>query len=161
MRRLLLSGAAILAFAGIVVAQQNLSNRTMSGHEVVTISQSGPGGASLYAETSQFRNSQGVAIQASGAGNFIISITTATTIFTAASGGAQTVTLPPLPYDGQIVEITNGTAATAFTTGSVVNTSDGSTITGGASATALGTLAAGASAEWRYSLANNVWYRMR
>jgi ABC-type Fe3+-siderophore transport system permease subunit len=161
MRKYLLVGAAGIAFVVAATAQQNLTNRTMAGTEVVVISQGGPGGASLYAATAQMRNSQGVAIQASGAGNFAISINTATTIFTAASGGAQVITLPPLPYDGQITEIVNGTAATAFTTGSTVATSDGSTITGGATANALGTLAAGVSAEWRYSLTNNIWYRMR
>ncbi len=64
--------------------------------------------------------------------------------------------LPPLPYDGEIFEIINGSGG-AFTQCTVAAT-DGATIVNTAT---TGALAAGASTEWRYVLATTSWYRMR
>lgn len=156
----LLAGAAALACVVSFAVGQQLSFRSLSGNEVVE-AQLGIGGTGFFTPISQLRNSQGVAVTSSTSGTQSYTMATASLIFTAASGGSQTINLPPNPWDGEIFEIINGTASTAFTTGSVVATTDSSSIAGGSTANALGTLAAGASVEWRYSLTNTTWYRMR
>lgn len=160
--RTLMTGAALAALAFTlgweVHAQQNLTNRTLSGLEAWSVGQGGPGGPSIYVTTAQLRNSTGTQPTTSTSGTLVVPTTTATLISTSACGGTMTVDLPALPFDGEIFEWVNGTASTAFTTGCVVASTDGSTIVG---STAASTLAAGASLEFRYSLANNTWYKMR
>lgn len=160
MKRYLLAGAAALAClaAGYAIGQQ-LSFRSLTGNEIIT-AELGIGGGSFFLPVSEARNAQGVLNNAVTTGTLTMTTGTASLIFTAASGGAQTINMPPTPWDGEIFEICNGTAA-AFTTGSVVAATDGASFAGGATPTAIGALAAGTSIEWRFVQATNTWYRMR
>lgn len=157
-----LIGLPLALACGWAVAQQNVSNRTNNGTEAIVAAQGGPGGPSIFLTTGQLRNGMNMQTTASTSGTLsVLTPAISGLISTAACGGAMVVNLPTSPWDGQTVEWVNGTAATAFTTGCTVATTDGSTITGGAGANAVGTLAAGASAEWRYVLSTNTWYRLR
>jgi len=162
MKRYLLGGAAALLFGVVAGLAQQLTSRTLSGSEVI-LAQVGIGGTGLYIPTGQMRNAQGVVTTALTTGTLstLTNLNAATLISTAACGGTLTVNLPANPWDGEIFEWSNGTAATAFTTGCVVAATDGATITGGAGANAVTTLAAGSSAEWRYVQSTNTWYRVR
>lgn len=77
-----------------------------------------------------------------------------TIVFTAASVSA-TLNLPPFPFDGQVVEIINGSGS-AFTALTPATT-DGSTLVN----TGTYALAAGGSAQLYYLKVTNSWYRMR
>lgn len=147
--------AALALVAGVALGQQ-LTSRSLGGSETWQVGLGGPGGTSQFVTSAQFRNSQGVTNTAATTGTLTFTTSTASVVWTAASGGAQTINLPPLPFDGEIFEIINGTAG-AFTTGSVVATTDGSTV----DVTAIGALAAHSSLEWRFVLATNTWYKMR
>lgn len=157
--RALLAGAVIAALAtGLALAQiSGLTSRTLGGLEAWSVGVGGPGGPSFFVTSAQMRNSQGVGTTATTSGTITSAASTsvASLVFTTASVSA-TVNLPPTPYDGEIFEIINGTAG-AFTQCTVAVT-DGSTIVGAAT---TGALAASASAEWRYVLSTNSWYRMR
>jgi len=84
-------------------------------------------------------------------------LTTATgTLVSTAASASLAVTLPPLPWDGEIFEWVNGSGA-AFT-GATVTVSDGATLVNNAS---FATLAAGSSIEFRYALGTTSWYRVR
>lgn len=156
--RSFLAGAVIaaFAFAAGAIAQQNLNNRTMSGNEAIVIAQGGPGGPSLFTTTAQMRNSQGVTTTSQTTGTLASLTTSIASLVSTTASVSLTVDLPPQPFDGEIFEWING-AAGAFTAGTVAQT-DGSTIQG---STATGTLAAGASIEFRYVLATNTWYKLR
>jgi len=155
LRTLLVGALLALAFIGGVIAQTGLTSRTLSGNEAWQAGE-GIGGSSFFLTSGQIRNSQGVATTAVTSGTLsTITNTTGSVIFTAASV-STTVNLPTLPWDGEIMEIVNGSAG-AFTQCTVAAT-DGSTIVNGAVTGALGT---GTSAEWRYVLSTNSWYKMR
>jgi hypothetical protein len=158
-KRFLLYAALVVGglAAGVAVGQQ-LSSLTLTGNEVVTAEIGGPGGGSLFVPVSQLRNAQGVRTSPGGAINITLPDNNAATIiYVAAITGASTVTAPPAPWDGQIFEIVNGTAATA-NTGTVTFTANtGQTVINGA----VAALAAASSAEWRYNLATTTWYRIR
>jgi predicted acylesterase/phospholipase RssA len=154
--RTLVAGAVLaLAFIGGLWAQTSLTNRSMSGNEVVSMAQGGPGGPSLFVAASQLRNATGMTTTALTSGTLVLNNTTGTLVSTAASASLA-VTLPPLPWDGEIFEWVNGSGA-AFT-GATVTVSDGATLVNNAS---FATLAAGASVEFRYALATTSWYRVR
>lgn len=154
--RALLAGALVaLALAGGALAQIGLTNRTMSGSEVVTMAQGGPGGPSIFAPSSQLRNATGLTTTALTSGTLVLTTATGTLVSTAASASLA-VTLPPLPWDGEIFEWVNGSGG-AFT-GATVTTSDGSTLVNN---TSFATLAAGSSVEFRYALSTTSWYRVR
>jgi hypothetical protein len=154
--RTLFAGAALAALAATALwAQSSLTNRTMSGNEVVSMAQSGPGGASIFVPSSQLRNSQGVTLTALTTGTLVTTTATASLISTVSSASLA-VTLPPLPWDGEIFEWVNGSAG-AFT-GATVAVSDGSTLVNNSS---FATLATGASIEFRYALTTTSWYRIR
>ncbi|MBA0089297.1 MAG: hypothetical protein HRJ53_30265 [Acidobacteria bacterium Pan2503] len=134
-----------------------LASQSLTGNESWVVSVGGPQGTpGFYVTAAQFRNSTGVLTTAVTSGTITTTTTIGALIFTAAAAGV-TVNLPPTPFDGQIFEVVNGTAASAFTGTNIVAVTDGSTIVGNS----IGTLAAGASKEWRYVLATNTWYAMR
>jgi hypothetical protein len=156
--RALLAGALLaLAFAGGYAWAQQLTSRTLTGLETWQAGLGGPGGTSQFITTGQIRNSQGVITTAQTSGTLtpVVTSVTASIIYTAASV-STTIQLPPLPFDGEIFEIVNGSAG-AFTQ-CTVTTTDGSSLQG---ATTTGALAAAASTEWRYVLSTNTWYKLR
>jgi hypothetical protein len=155
--RALLAGAVIAAlglFAGIALSQQ-LTSRTLTGNEAWAVGIGGPQGPSLFITTAQSRNSQGVLNTALTSGSLVLTTNTATLVSTAASASLA-VTLPSLPFDGEIFEWVNGSGG-AFT-GATVTTTDGSTLVNN---TTFATLGAGSSVEFRYLIATNSWYRIR
>jgi hypothetical protein len=158
LRKSLLAGAVIAAFASGWAFGQALTSRSLTGLETWAVAIGGPQGPSQFVTSAQFRNSQGVTTTAATTGTLsTLTSTTATLISTAAAGGAMVVNLPALPFDGEIFEWVNG-AAGAFTTGNTVATTDGSTIQG---SNATGALAAASSIEFRYVLSTNTWYKLR
>lgn len=155
-----LAGALLaLAFLGVAaLAQTSLSNRSMSGNEVVSMAQGGPGGPSIFVVASQLRNATGMTTTALTSGTLVLTPTTGTLVSTAASASLA-VTLPPFPYDGEIFEWANGSGG-AFT-GATIAVSDGATIVNGGTGATLATLASGASVEYRYALSTTSWYKLR
>lgn len=153
-----LIGAAVIAapaFTAGVWAQQLTSN-TITGLETWQAGTGGPGGPSIFLTTGQVQNSQGVGTTAAVSGTINIPNTQADLITTAAVTGAMTVNAPANPWNGEIFELINGsgsanTATVTFTAAS------GQTVNGGA----VATQANQSSAEWRYVLATNTWYRLR
>lgn len=154
MKKLLLLTLGALAIAGVAWGQAQLTNRTMSGSEVVVVQQTGPGGPSLYAPTSQMRNSQGVLTSAQTTGTLVTTTATASLVLTGVAS-ALTIDLPPSPWDGEIFEVIVGQGTTI--TAPTITQTDGSTIVNGST----GPTTAGSSFEWRYALSTNSWYKMR
>jgi predicted outer membrane repeat protein len=156
MRKYLLAGALALAFAGGVAVSQQLSFTSLTGNEVLTAELGGPGGTGIFVPVSELRNAQGVQLTALTTGALTIPVTTATLITTAVVSGALAVTAPPVPWDGQIFEIANGSgSANTATVTFTANT--GQTVNGGA----VATQASQGSAEWRYVQSTTTWYRLR
>jgi len=155
-RTLLVGAILALAFTCGVLAQQ-LTSRNLLGSEVVVVELGGPGGGSQFVTIAQLRNATGVATtaQTSGTLSSLTNTTASTLVFTAASA-STIVNLPATPWDGEIFEIVNGSVGTF--TQCTVNVTDGSTLVG---LTTTGALTAGTSAEWRYVLSTNSWYRIR
>lgn len=155
--RALLAGAVIaaLAFSSGLFAQ-SLTSRTLTGLEAWSVGTGGPGGPSIFVTAAQIRNSQGTATTALTTGTLSTLTTSTASLISTAASVSLTVNLPATPYDGEIFEWVNGSAG-AFTAGTIAVT-DGSTIQG---SSAAGTLAAGASIEFRYVLATNTWYKLR
>lgn len=152
----LLAGVVIAALAfglGAVWAQQ-ITSRTLTGNETWTVAVGGPQGPSMFTTVAQMRNTTGVQTTALTTGTFSTPITTSNVIMLGAVT-ALTVNLPPLPYDGQIFELTNGTGSTI--TAPTIASTDGSTIVNGSAGPTL----AGASFEWRYVISTTSWYKMR
>lgn len=159
MKRFLLYSAIAFSglLAGLALAQQ-LSSVTLTGNEVLEASTGGPGGSGIFIPVSELRNAQGVRTSPGGAINITLpDNNSATIVYTAAITGASAVTTPPAPWDGQILEIVNGTAATANTGTITVTANTGQTVVNGA----VAALAASTSAEWRYNFATTTWYRLR
>jgi len=156
--RTLLAGALVaLAFMGGALWAQQLTSRNLIGTETWQIALGGPGGTSQFTNVAQMRNATGVTTtaQTSGTLSSLTNTTASTLIFTAASA-STIVNLPATPWDGEIFEIVNGSVGTF--TQCTVNVTDGSTLVG---TTTTGALTAGTSAEWRYVLSTNSWYRIR
>jgi hypothetical protein len=161
MKRLLMSlgaGAVLsaLAFVGWLAAQPAITSQTLTGLEAWPVAIGGPGGPSIFVTSGQIRNSQGVSTTALATGTISLANTTATLITTAIVSGALTVNTPTLPFDGEILEIANGSGSN--NTATITLTASGTqTVNGGA----VATQASQASAEWRYVLATTTWYRLR
>jgi hypothetical protein len=134
--RALLLGALAALGCGIALAQQTITTPTLSGNEAWQVGQ-GISGSSFFLPSSQVRNTQGVP-------------------FTALASGALAVTAPPAPFDGEIfIYSNNSSGANTATMTFTANT--GQTVNSGA----VATLAQYTSAEWRYSVPNLTWYRIR
>lgn len=154
--KMMLVGAALAALATVAWGQvSSLFPTSFTGNETWQVAVQGPGGTSEFVTTAMLRNTTGVTTTAQTSGTLVLTSATSNLISTAASV-SLTVDLPPKPFDGQIFEWLNGSGG-AFTAGTIAVT-DGSTIVNGST---TGTLAAGASKEWRYSLATTSWYAMR
>ena len=151
-------GAVIPALAlGYYALAQPITNRNLSGNEVIVAAQGGPGGPSIFIPTSQLRGGSNPVTTASTTGTLSPALTNTTGLLVStAASTSLTVQLPATPWDGQAFVWVNGSAG-AFTAGTVATT-DGSTIVG---STAAGTLAAGSSIQYVYVLATNSWYKAR
>lgn len=150
-----LIGLLLLCLGVAAYGQNQITNRTMTGNEVIVAAQGGPGGPSIFVTTGQLRNGMNMTTTATTSGTIAVTAAQSGLVSTAASV-SLTVDLPPQPFDGQTFEWVNGSGG-AFTAGTVATT-DGSTIVNG---TAMGTAGAGTSKEWRYVLSTNSWYAMR
>lgn len=153
--RALLLGALAALGCGIALAQQTITTPTLSGNEAWQVGQ-GIGGSSFFITSSQVRNTQGVQFTALASGALTIPNTTATLISTVLVSSALAVTAPPAPFDGEIfIYSNNSSGANTATMTFTANT--GQTVNSGA----VATLAQYTSAEWRYSVPNLTWYRIR
>lgn len=160
--RTLLVGAFIalaVASPAIYSWAQQLTSRTLTGLETWQVATGGPGGPSIFTNVAQVRNATGVATTALTSGTLsTLTNTTASTLISTTASVSLTVNLPATPWDGEIFEWVNGsTIGAAFTAGTIAVT-DGSTILNG---TTTGAMTAGTSAEWRYALSTNTWYKIR
>ena len=140
---------------GYAIAQQTLTTPTLSGNEAWQVGQ-GIGGSSFFITSSQIRNTQGVQFTALASGALTIPNTTATLISTVVVSSGLAVTAPPAPFDGEIFIYSNN-ASGANTATMTFTANTGQTVNSGA----IATLAQYASAEWRYSVPNLTWYRIR
>lgn len=158
MRKALVAGA-IIALAGVgFVAAQQLTTTTFSGNETWTVAVGGIGGQSQSVTMGQVRNSTGYTLNPV-AGSLTIPNNTNRFIITAQPAVA-TISLPLSPvFDGQMIEVVNGTASAFAANAVTVQPSAGQTLIGGN--VTITTLAAGASTEFQYSLSNNTWYKLR
>jgi uncharacterized protein YdeI (BOF family) len=155
MRKLLI-GAALLGLIFAPALAQQITNRSINGTSTLDASVGGPGGQTQTTTVAQLRNAQGVTTTALTTGTLASLTTSTASLVSTAASVSLTVNLPAKPFDGEIFEWVNGSAG-AFTAGTIAQT-DGSTIVNGAAA---GTLAAGASVEYRYVLSTNSWYKIR
>lgn len=105
---------------------------------------------------STMRNTTGYQLSATATGTIAMASTTDNLILSGAVTTA-TVDLPPSPPDGTLASITNGHGG-AFTGTITVATTDSSTIVGGSSLT---NLASATGAEYQYTAASAIWYRLR
>lgn len=158
MKKLL--AATVLAFClglGISWGQGQLISTTLNGNETWVMALGGPGGPSLFTNSAQMRNSQGVSVIAATSGSVQLGNNIGDIIFGATVSGALTVSSPSIPWDGEIFEIINGSGSnnTATVTFTAQNASQ-TVVAGG-----VATLANQSSAEWRYSQASATWFRLR
>ena len=120
----------------------------------------GAGGPSLFVPVAELRNATGYLTTTTATGTTPAATTSgnlaARVLYTAALSGGVTHNTPTAPFDGQMLEIVNGTGS-AFTQTITLTASAGQTVNSGA----VATLAAGSSAEWMYIVASTTWFRVR
>lgn len=160
--RLLAIGAALCIAAGAALAQvPALFLASPTGTEQIEVIVPSTGAVvtspqKVQVTVNQIRNSTGYQLTSATTGTVTTTLSTDNLIFTAAAT-TVTVNLPPLPADGQLFSLNNGTSAN-FVGTITVATTDGSTIANGATAVNLG---ANGSQEWQYTIGSKVWYRLR
>lgn len=158
MRKLLLAGAALAALTVGYAWGQSIVPGQLSGNECWNAGQ-GPGGPSTgFVCTFMMNSTQSVTLS-TGAAPQTMTNQQSDIIFTAQPAAAANVTLPAAPYNGQIVEVVNGTVSNFATNVFSIVPNTGQTLVGGN--IALTTLAAGASKELRYVASTNSWYPLR
>jgi hypothetical protein len=152
---LIVVGAVIAALA-LAVAQP-LVPTSWTGSELINVAlSSGSGGQISLAQT---RNATAGVVSSAVTGIVPSTNLQNRVIFGSALTGTVTFNTPTNPYDGEMMEIVNGTNA-AFTFTITFAPSGGQLLLPTASG-ALAALAAGASGEFMYIQANNTWYRIR
>jgi hypothetical protein len=157
MKKALVAGVVFAALAGIAIGQQ-LTTTGFNGNETWTVAVGGPGGGSQFVTMGQVRNSTGYTLNPV-VGSLTIPNNTNRFIVTAQPAVA-TISLPLSPvFDGQMIEVVNGTASAFAANAVTLQPNTGQTLIGGN--VTLTTLGAGASIEVQYSLSNNTWYRIR
>jgi len=154
-----LGGAAIAALTGLAIAQPVVT-QNLSGNEGVLFQTGGPGGTSGITTVYVLRNGTGYQTQATGG---TVNTTVANTVAKLVATGAITtwnITLPTVPFDGQMVEVAcpGGTATTVAMSASAPA---GVTIVGTAFTACTAGGAAANTAEWIYSTSANAWYRVQ
>lgn len=146
--------AALLGAGGLLA--QSLSPLGLTGDESWVASIGGPQGNSIFLTVSELRNTTGYRNTTVATGNFQAVTGAARYIFTAALTGAVTVTTPAQPFDGEMLELANGTAS-QFTQTITLTAAAGQTVNSG---TVL-TMTAASSAEWQYATPSLTWFRLR
>lgn len=153
MRRILLACALVGALVAPAFAQ--VVQNQLSGNEVWSAAQ-GPGGPSNFLSVQSVRNSSAlILVSGSGAATTTMTAQQSTLMWKGTAPTTWAITLPPLPIDGQSVQVGTNTTLTTMVT---VTAAAGTTL----SATyASQTLTAVTSIEFQYSLADTTWYRIR
>lgn len=153
--RWLLAGAVIAALAGVAIAQQ-ITSVTLTGNEVVTGAQGGPGGSSLFIPVSQLRNASALrTFSGSGAQTYTALTTDSVLYWVGTAPTTWTVTTPATPWDGQILQLATDTTLTTLVT---LTANTGQTLD---TAYTSQTLTAKTSVEFMYSSSTTKWYQMR
>lgn len=155
MRRLLVTVAGVALAAALAWAQPLVPN-SWTGNEIFEVQLGGPGGTAAFIQMAQVRNATAAVIAGITTGTFNSTNLMNRIIFGAALTGAVTLNTPPNPFDGEMMEVVNGTGV-AFTFTITVTASSGQTVNSGA----LATLAPNSSGEFQYVLATTTWYRIR
>ncbi len=145
--------AALLGIGGLLA--QSLSPLSLTGTESWVASIGGPQGNSIFLTVSEIRNTTGYVNTTVATGNLLANTNGARYFFTAALTGAVTLTTPAQPFDGELLEIINGTASN-FTQSITLTANTGQTVNVGAV-----TLNAASSAEWQYITPSLTWFRLR
>jgi len=148
-------GAAFAALLGGVGLAQQLSPLSLTGNESWVASVGGPQGNSFFLTVSQLRNTAGYVNTTTATGTLLANTNAARYIFTAALTGSVVLTTPAQPFDGEMLEIINGTASN-FTQTITLTANTGQTVNSGAV-----TLNTVSSAEWQYVLPSLTWFRLR
>jgi len=149
-----LDGIATAILAVLALAQPVTFNN-LSGNECWAAGQ-GPGGPAAYLCTNIVRN--GTAIQLfSGSGAQTFSATTAnsTLYWVGTAPTTWAITLPPTPFDGEIIQVATNTTLTTLVT---VTPATGTTLDGTFNSQ---TISANTSVEWQFSFGTQKWYRLR
>ena len=154
MKRLLI-GLGVAAIAATAWAQITLG--PFLGTELFNITLGSGSGAQIT--MAQVRNATAITVTNVTTGTVAAVVTQNRIVFGTALTGTVTVNTPLAPYDGEMMEIVNGTNA-AFTFTITFAPSPGQSLLPAASG-ALATLAAGASGEFQYSSVTATWYRIR
>ena len=150
-------GAAFAAFLGAGgLLAQSLSPLGLTGTESWVASVGGPQGNSIFVTVSEVRNTAGYITTPIPSGTVIANTNAARYIFTAALTGAITITTPAQPFDGEMLEVVNGSGSN-FTQTITLTANTGQTVNSGA----VTTLTAISSVEWQYVLPSLTWFRLR
>ena len=151
---LLLCGAALAQIAGLVPS-------SFTGNEVAVVAVNGPGSESEYATSGMFRNTTGGIIQSATTGTLTWPGNNATaqysTIVYTGTSASVTQNLPAKPFDGQVVELVNGTSGNITLTTAVT---DSATQTPSPCLSAV-TVSANTSKQMYYLKSTTTWYLMR
>lgn len=152
----LLAGAVIAALAGTLAIGQNIVQNQLSGNECWNTGQ-GPGGPS-FGWVCMYSARNGTALKTfsgSGVQTYTAQVTDSTLYWTGTAPTSWTITTPPSPFDGEILQIATDTTLTTLVT---LTANSGQTLNTTYSAQ---TLSAKTSVEFQYSLATSKWYQMR
>jgi hypothetical protein len=155
MRKALVAGAVLaLAFTGALLAQQ-VSQQQISGQECWQAAQ-GPGGQGQWLCIPLVRNGSDIqTVSGTGAVTTQAPQGTGTLYWTGAAPTTWAVTLPNVPFDGQLVRLSTDTTLTTMVT-----------VTAGSSGTmnaayAAQTLTLNTSVVWQFDQPANKWYRLQ
>jgi hypothetical protein len=153
-------GLLAVVAGGYAWAQGIIPLASPVGTELLTVYPLAPGGGlgggQAQININQIRNATGYQLSSLTSGALTLPTSTNRLILTAVVSGALAVTTPASPFDGEMVEIVNGSGS-AFTATVTLTANSGQTVNSGA----VATLAANASAEWQYVSSTTTWYRLR
>jgi hypothetical protein len=153
----LVTGAVVAAFA-LAVAQP-LIPTSWTGNEVIEVALGGPGGTGAMITLAQTRNATAGVVNNTTTGVVATTNLQNRVIFGTALTGTVTFNTPTNPYDGEMMEIVNGTNAAFAQT--ITFAPSGTQLLLPSASGALAALGAGVSGEFMYIQANNTWYRIR
>jgi hypothetical protein len=151
----LLAGAVVALAFGSGLWAQSLSPTGLTGLEVWSCATGGPGGPSVFCNTSLMRNTAGYTLVTVTTGTVTATTQSVRYIYTGAYGTGALNT-PAIPFDGQMLEIINGTGSNFV--GTITLTAVGTQTVNNGGVT---NLTAGSSKEWQYVLSTNTWYSLR
>lgn len=156
----ILALAGVAAFAGGVAAQQFLTVTNYTGLESWNCGLGGPGGPSVFCTSGEMRNAAGTTLIVNQPVTFNASQLYTDYVLTTQITVASTLISPQIPFDGQLLEIVNGsgsnnTAVITLTQNPAASTSQ--TVIQGNSFN----IQSGSSIAWRWSATSNTWFRLR